>query len=126
MATVPDDFQIPDFNGLTIDMSYSHVSMLIGFGWGFYIVALISNVIFYAIHPSEVEIGRKITKQEKWYLPFCGSWYNIATCPCPKVDVEGQEFSVREQNGLTTTSNNNSIQLEMTDVNTSQHPLLRQ
>ena len=68
--------QIPDINGE--EKPFDNVNWILGGAWVLYGAAIFFNIIFYAIHPSEVEIGRKIIQKEKWDIPILGVDYDVA------------------------------------------------
>ena len=58
-----------DVNGMDHDLKTYHITMMLLFGWFFFIVSYIVNIVYYIIHPSGVNLNiDHITK--KFYSSF--------------------------------------------------------
>ena len=52
-----------DDNGTSHNLTKTNVFALLGFGWGFYLMAFIFNIIYYKIHPSFTNFSPASIKQ---------------------------------------------------------------
>ena len=68
---------LKDLHGFGHILSRQSVEVMLGVGWTSFMVGLVLNIIYYAIHPSEVDmsIGNKLRSEtyifgEKRKLPY--------------------------------------------------------
>ena len=92
------DLEIIDIDGQKTAFTTSSRDMILGFGWMFYILGNISNIIFYFIHPSQVEMGRKIMKRERWFVYFLGTKYDVYKWEAVPGLKQDNSFNLNETN----------------------------
>ena len=76
-ANGTDRLVLYDVNGLERTLEHNRIHWTIGVGWGFYALAVFCNVLYYFVHPSEVDFDIWDDKMRVYILGeecdwFCG------------------------------------------------------
>ena len=73
-AKQEDEIHIYDVNGQKRTLSHEILYRYLICGWAFYVVAMLCNIFFYAVHPSEVDFDQW---DDKFKVQCCREFCNI-------------------------------------------------
>ena len=57
MSNNQEKLVLVDVNGTSHNITKGNVINLVGFGWGFYSLSFVLNIIYYKIHPSFTDVS---------------------------------------------------------------------
>merc|ERR1719282_2311815 len=103
MTPVGEDIIMENTVGRTYNFTRSHVLITLGVGWAAFGLALIFNLLYYVLHPSQVNVKNI---QEKLVVAVVGYEINFVDCSVTdlykkdKVDEENDEERGEERDPL--------------------------
>ena len=68
-----------DVNGMDHQLTSYHISVMLAIGWGTFVLSYIVSVIFYVLHPSEVDFDMS-RFHNRWFFYLCGKKVDIISC----------------------------------------------
>ena len=94
--SVTGDMVLVDMNGYKHPMTAGFVVKVLFLGWGSFLLAIITNCIYYIVHP----MALKISPKDKLETFICGQIWDLEKCKCKpkpkKPDYESQTVNRRE------------------------------